>query len=379
MNHKLFEHIMPPEYFGTAPDTEFWNEMHWINDLPKNTFFSLWVKFPPAQDLPSGHPLYLIAFLDEPVDTDWLSRQITNISQPIIVLNDGGVYDFSLSDNVYFYQYHSWHYHMNKIMTWFPDRKKRKIKFKASAVCHRITQSKMLIFTALMEYLNRDELLVKLGNWLEEKNVNYRYPIHVPELDHLADIFFNKYLGTTISVDEFPSRGNFQRFNSDPWHPFYVNSALHFTNESHYHSNRRPHLSRQVWSGGFSQTRRPSVITACPGPGLSEKTYKCLISGTPFISVAQFDVYCSLEKLGFKFDYGPLDLKWDQITSDHTRLLEIVNLIKKLPCYSIGDIVDFTKHSSNHNMHHVWSGEFSKLCQVRNEQTASTIVKKFKN
>jgi hypothetical protein len=353
---------MPPEYFGTTPNTDFWDEMHWIKDLPKDTFFSLWLKIPPEQDLPPGHPLYLIAHLDEPIDVDWLARQVANISQPIIVLNDGSVYDFPLPQNVYFYQYHSWHYHMNKIMSWFPDRKSREIKFKASAVCHRITQSKMLVFTALMEHLDRDELLVKSSDWLEEKNVHYRQPTNVAELDQLSDIFFSKYIGTKITIDDFPVRGNYQRINSDPWHPFYINSALHFTNESYHYSSMIDHHG--------SYTR--------PGPCLSEKTYKCLISGTPFISVAQFDVYRSFEALGFKFDYGPLDLLWDQIPGNLTRLLETINLIKQLPNYSTGDIVDFTKHSSEHNMHHVWSGEFSKLCRARNEQTADLILKKFK-
>jgi hypothetical protein len=378
MNHKTFEHIMPPEYFGTTPNTDFWDEMNWIKDLPKDTFFSLWLKIPPAHDLPPGHPLYLMAYLDEPVEIDWLTRQAANISQPIIILNDGSVYDFPLPSNVYFYQYHSWHYHMNKIMTWFPERKSRDIKFKASAVCHRITHSKVLIFTALMEHLGRDELLVKLSDWLEEKNVYHRRPSHVPELDQLSEIFFNKYFGTLITVDDFPARGNYQSFNSNPWHPFYINSALHFTNESHNHSNQRPHSHMQFWPGGWSRSRRPVSNKAVPGPCLSEKTYKCLISGTPFISVAQFDVYRSFEELGFTFDYGPLDLKWDQIPGDQTRLLEIVNLIKQLPNYSTGDIVDFTKHSSEHNMNHVWSGEFSKLCRARNEQTADLILKKFK-
>jgi hypothetical protein len=382
MNHMPVENIMPLEYFGINPDTNFWEEMHWIHDLPRNTFFSLWLKIPPGQDLPLGHPLYLIAYLDEPVDVDWLAKQVANISQPIIVLNDGSLYDFQLPDNVYFYQYHSWHYHMDKIMSWFPERKSRDIKFKASAVCHRITQSKMLVFTALMEYLHQDELLVKLGDWLEEKNVHYRQPTHISELDRLSNIFFNKYLGTKITVDDFPVRENYQKINSDPWHPFYINSALHFTNESYQYSNRKSPLtsnsSPQVWSGGWSRNRRPATTQSQPGPCLSEKTYKCLISGTPFISVAQFDVYRSFETLGFKFDYGPLSLAWDQDTSDSSRLLKIIDLIKQLPHYSIGDIVDFTKHSSEYNMDRVWSGDFLKLCRARNEQTADSIIKKFK-
>ena len=381
MNHKTFEHIMPPEYFGTTPNTDFWDEMQWINDLPKDTFFSLWLKIPPAQDLPPGHPLYLIAYLDEPVEKDWLAKQVANISQPIIVLNDGGSYDFPFPNNVYFYQYHSWHYHMDKIMSWFPDRKSRDIKFKASAVCHRITQSKMLIFTALMEYLDRNELLVKLSDWLEEKNVHYRRPTYVSELDQLSDIFFNKYFGTKITVDDFPATANYQRINSNPWHHFYVNSALHFNNASYHYSNFRAPLTSntlpQVWTGGWRNDRRPASVQSRPGPCLSEKTYKCLISGTPFISVAQFNVYRSFETLGFKFDYGPLNLEWDQVTSDLARWLGIVDLIKQLPNYSTGDIVDFTKHSSEHNMDHVWSGNFSKLCRARNEQTANLIIKKF--
>lgn len=354
---------MPPEYFGTDSNNIFWDEMQWIKDLPNNTFFSLWLKIPPGQDLPPGHSLYLIAFLDEPVDVDWLVRQTANISQPIIVLNDGSFYDFSLPGNVHFYQFHSWHYQTDRIMSWFPERKNRDIKFKASAVCHRITQSKLIIFTALMELLNQTELLVKLSNWLEEDNVHYRQPTGVLELDNLSDIFFKKYFGTKITVDNFSPDVNYQRINSDPWHPFYLNSALHFTNESYHYS--------------AMDNQHGSSIR--PGPCLSEKTFKCLISGTPFISVAQFDVYQSFKNLGFEFDYGPLNISWDNDPGNLTRLLGIIDLIKQLQQYSAVDICDFTKKSSDHNMNHVWSGEFFKLCRSKNEETANKIIKKFKH
>lgn len=353
--------IMPPEYFGTKPVIE-WDEMQWINLLPKNTYFALWLKNPVRRDLPSGYDLYLIAFLDEPVDVDWLAKQVAKISQPIVVLDDGDFYDFPLPNNVHCFQYHSWHYQIDKIISWFPVQQPRDIKFKASAVCNRITQSKMIIFTALMEFLKQKELLVKLSNWIEEENVHSQQPTGIAELDKLSNIFYKKYLGTTISVDDFSDKHNHPRINSNPWQSFYLNSAIHFTNESYHYS--------YMIDGHGCYTR--------PGPYLSEKTHKCLISGTPFVSVAQFDVYRSLENLGFRFDYGPLNLDWDSDAGNLSRMMGIIDLIKQLSQYSISDIVDFTKYSSNHNADHIWSGKFFKQCCLGNEQTADLVLKMFK-
>jgi hypothetical protein len=358
---------MPPQWFGTNDKfLSVWEEMEWVKNLPKNTYLAMYLRIPSQSDyacnLPVGHSLYVVTFLDEPFDHLWLLEQCRFIKEPIIVLNDGSVYDFPLPSNVYFFQFHSWHYQLDKIMSWFPERKPRSVHYKASAICNRITQSKMLIFSALMKNIDRSHCLIKLSRWLEEKNVHYRDPTGIDKLDDLGQYFYKNWLGKEIIVDTFNNiEHNKQSNNSNPWQNFYVNTALHFTNESYHYSYMNDELGQYIR----------------PGPCLSEKTYKCLVSGTPFISVAQFDVYQSFENLGFKFDYGEIDLSWDKDPGNLTRMLGTICLIEKISQMNITEIESMTKNSTDHNFDHVWSGNFSKLCRSRNKVTIEQILARF--
>jgi hypothetical protein len=359
--------VMPSATFGKPTFPLDWPEINWLEELPKDTYFALWARLPSISaspiNLPLGHPLYVITFHQEYFDLNWLISQSEQIDAPIIVLNDGSCYNYPFKSNVHFFNYYSWHYHMQQMMSWFPKRQPRNVKYKISAVCNRITQSKLYIFTALMEYHRRSDLLVILSEWLEEKNIHYRKPTGVKKLDNLTDIFFKKYQGQKISIDDFKQTDNNQKTNSNPWQPLYLESALHFTNESYHYS-----LMTEPALGTYTR----------PGPQYSEKTYKCLMAGTPFISVNQFESYKYFKELGFKFDYGTIDLSWDTDPGNLTRLSSIVDLIKNLADYTIEDITDMTKESTEHNFHHLWSGKFNQVCQEHNQNIANQVLSKFK-
>jgi hypothetical protein len=358
--------IAPSTVLGFRPFPLPWAEMNWLQELPKNTYFALWLKLPSVNSsvkLPPGHNLYVISFHSEHFDLNWLLEQTKKINSPIIVLNDGGYYDSPLPPNVYFFNYYSWHQHLNTMMSWFPDRHTRQVKYKVSAVCNRITQSKMLIFTAIMKYLDQNDCMIKLGNWLEEKNVHYRQPTNVALLDELSDIFFNQYFGKTIEIDGFTNEThNVQRKNSNPWQPLYTQAALHFTNETYHYS--------------LMQNEQRHSIN--PGPAYSEKTFKCLIAGTPFIAVGQFDSYRFLKELGLKFDYGDIDLSWDNDPGNLSRIEGIINMIKSISEYNIADIEHMTGNSTQHNTDFIWSGDFYNKCQTHNNIIANTVITQFR-
>lgn len=361
------QEIAPATVLGTLPFPLHWTDYEWFNELPPDTYFALWIRVPSTAmqpcDLPRGHSLYVVSFHYEHVDCVWLIKQLEHISAPIIILNDGSSYDYPWPSNVYFYNFYSWHIHLEQIMSWYPDRQKRNLKYKISAVCNRITQSKMLVATALLENFPRHELLIKLSSWLEEKNVHFRQPTGVEKIDALSDIFYEKYLGQEIRIDDFDYKGTggHQLTQSNPWQPLYLESAIHFTNQSYHYSLMKDQLG--------TGTR--------PGPTIDEKTFKCLLSATPFISVAQFDVYNQLSKLGLKFDYGQIDLDWDQDPGNLSRLCSIIDLIVDLKNYTIEDLDNMTKISSEHNADWIWSGDFSRVCRRHNQTIAQNIIKTF--
>lgn len=360
------QYVMPDALYGQPKFPLEWAELNWLHELPKNTYFALWVSLPSnAQteiQLPLGHPLYVISFHQERFDFEWVIGQAQKIDAPIVILCDGSMYNAPFPENVHFYNYHSWHYHLKQIISWFPNKQPRNIKYKVSNVCNRISQSKLIVFTALMEYLKRDELLVILNDWLEDKNVHNWQGTGNQILDQLTSIFREKYLGQVIKIDDFCQDDNIQSINSNPWQPLYTEAAIHVSGESFHYSLMHNEYGKII----------------IPGPSLSEKTFKCLVAGTPFIFVGQFECYNYLESLGLKFDYGPIDLSWDNDPGNLSRLTGIVDTIKSLANYSIADIVSMTQNSTEHNNEYIWSGKLQQRCQQHNEEIAQQVLTRFK-
>jgi hypothetical protein len=357
---------MPDSLFGSLKLPLGWPEMNWLAKLPSTTYFALWLNCPGLNKtpvvLPPGHPLYVISFHQEHFDFEWVMQEVSKVNAPVIILNDGSCYNIPLPSNVFFYNYHSWHHHIDTIMRWHPNRQPRNIKYKVSNICNRVSQSKMFVFTALIENLDRADLLLKLGDWVEEKNVHHWTPTGLTDLDELMDIFRTKYLGTTIVMDDFSyETGRLQIVNSNPWQPSYLESALHIASESYHYSLMHNEYGQVIM----------------PGPQFSEKTYKCLIAGTPFITVGQFESYKYLQDLGLKFDYGNIDLSWDCDPGNLTRLSKTVKMIKSLKDHSMSDIVEMTQESTNHNTDYIWSGDFYRRCQAHNKSVVEIILDKF--
>jgi hypothetical protein len=307
----------------------------------------------PVEDFPPGYDYYVISFHYEYIDWDWLKRQTVG---PIIVLTDFNYYQPDYLPNCHFLTWRVWHAVIDQIQQWHGNRFQKNIKYKASAFCNRVTQSKMIATTALAEYMGRDHALLSLSSWAEEKNLHNRTPTNNPVLDNLAEIFYTKYLGQSWSVDDFDHSLNNQGHTSNPAHPAYQQAAIHFTNETH-------HYSLMVEDG------REIIL---PGPYLTEKTFKCLLGGTAFVPVGQFDTYATLTRLGLQFDYG-LDLSFDQDPGNLTRLEKMVDLIKQLSAMSAQDIYQTTLDSTQHNRDCIVSGDFGRACNREIEQTLNRL------
>ena len=344
---------------GTRDQIDF-NYVEWLGDLGGDVFYALWQRWPSfdtRSDLPLGHELYVISFHLEPLDIDWLLLQSGRVGVPVIVLSDSEREDFPWPVNLHQFQYYHWHHQIDKIKCWFPTPVPKNINFKASAFCNRITQSKLWIFTALSEYLGNNHCLLKLDDWLEEKNVHHREQTGQQELDNLADVFWKKYWGQTYKIDSFDNiTQNHQSFTADPWSRAYRESAINFTNESFHYSLMHDHI--------------------VPGPFLTEKTLKCLVGGTAFVPVGQYNTLGSLEKLGLEFAYG-FDLSWDKDPGNLTRMRSIVNLIQYVSKYTAQELFEITATSTLHNKDMIWSGEFARRCQTHNDSIKTQIFEQF--
>lgn len=303
-----------------------------------------------VQNLPPGYDYYLITTHLEHIDFDWLRRQTVG---PIFYLSDFKIYHDMNLPNVTFLRWMSWHRQLERMIEWFGSDINKNIRYKVSALCNRLTQSKIIITTAILQLLGNKDALTSMNDSVESKNVHDWQPTGSVLLDSFTDIFRQQYWGQKWSFDNCSRDVNLQTICGDFHNAAYEQSALNFTNESFHYSQMHD-----------------SII---PGPYLTEKTLKCLLAATAFISVAQFDVYGTLQEFGMKFDYG-LDLTFDQDPGNITRLEKIVGLISYLKDIDASNLYENCRSSCEHNRDLILSGDFDLRCQIINQNTLSKLI-----
>ena len=348
--------LHPDPWGGIATNCSIKN-MEWIKELGNRTWCNLWLRWPLVQNinLPKDYDLYIVSFHLEAVDVPWLWQQAETIDSPIIVLTESIAYDCPLPANVKLYQFYWWHQQLELIQKWHPNKIEKQLAHQFSAICNRITQSKLLITTMLLELDTKS--IIKLSTW---KSIDADIKTGNKKLDKLHDTFYNKWFGTTIDLpDTHITFKNHQYHTSDPWGDIYQKCALHFTNESFHYSYIDDEHGHYIY----------------PGPFITEKTLKCLVGATGFIPVGQFETYKALTDVGFKLDYD-FNTDFDNDKGNISRLESIVNLIEELSTWTQEDLFEATKDSSNYNQEYIYSQEFYKFCKNKNQKIIKDILDK---
>ena len=346
--------LVPSPCQGTIDQISIHPGYEWLARLPdKNIYFALFQAWP-TRNLPTGYDYYIVSFHLEAVDLNWLRQQ--QVSGPIIVLFDGVDYDLQIP-GVQFESFFYWHYQLEQMQRWFGTKEKSTPSYKFSAVCNRISQSKIWITTKLLE-IDKSTSLIVLNSWLEGKNVHGWQMTGNTVLDRLTQVFRDQYVGQQIKIDNFNNQFDNQQYvTGNPWQPLYQDCAVHFTNESFHYSNMYQDGQTYVW----------------PGPFLTEKTLKCLLGGTAFVPVGQFETYKTLTDLGLRFEYE-FDISWDLDSGNLSRAESIINLIDQLSQLDIDQLMQDTQNSSKHNQDWITSGNFFKQCQEKNSITIEKII-----
>ena len=146
--------------------------------------------------------------------------------------------------------------------------------------------------------------------------------------------------------------------NSNWHHPAYEQCAVNLTNESVYNSSSR--INQQ-----------PNPLS---GPYFTDKTWKPLLAGRPFLPIGQKNSIQSLEQLGLKFDWG-LHLEFDRMSNDFDRMLGIYQCLDQLKTQSPDSILDQSRDSCEHNLDHIRSGRFRNRCNTANQSQVEKIIK----
>jgi hypothetical protein len=179
------------------------------------------------------------------------------------------------------------------------------------------------------------------------------------KLDSVIDYLKSTFFDLRISPD-----GNFTNQPLDNlfynW-PAYNDCVINCSNESVNNS--------------FQQTPYGSHIV--PGPYFTEKTWKCMLSGTALLPVGQYHSYECLSDQGFKFDY-PWDCAFDQLHGDIDRISAILNCLDQIKDMPLEFLKSSTLESSQHNRDHILSGSYFKqqnLINLNNVQTFMNGIK----
>lgn len=361
----MTDHVNPTEVRGWVNDIinghsdwHFWYP--WLINLKNTkTFVHLsagwglpnkaWPSLPEA-----GYEYYVLSG-DSGVP-GWGEHVVDVYQKPVIVIGLPEVYQPSTHELVTYIPNIYYHRQILKLSELLTGKNFQKnICYKASALTNRITQSKVIVFSALKQILKNDCILSLRNNNFELKNMHYWELTQNQRLDELTLFFKENFLGKKITIKNDTG----DQLSIDI--PAYIESALNFTQESFHYSLM------------YDAEKDYSQILS--GPFLTEKTFKCLLSKTAFIPTGQFRNYGWLETMGMKFDYG-LDLSFDADPGNITRLDKLVDLIQDISRYSAQDLFEMTEDSTNFNYNLITSGDFYENCDSKNSSDVLQLYEK---
>jgi hypothetical protein len=336
---------------GSNTDWRTWYP--WLSILQgTNGFAHLsadWINKGWPQDPDSGYDYYILS--GDSGMTGWDEHVAKLHERPIYTITLPEIYSNPTCDLVTHIPNIYYHKQILKLNQLNGPPKPKKIHYKASALTSRITQSKCVIFSALHQILGAD-CIVSLHNNFNPIDIHNWIPTDNKYIDELTEYFRKNWLYKIIEIE-----GD----NNDPFsimNPSYTQAAVNFTQESFHYSYM------------FHESKNQGYIY--PGPFLTEKTFKCLLSQTAFIPVGQFRSYRWLETMGMEFDYG-LDLTFDDESGNITRLSKLVSVIEEISQYSAQDLFQMTEKSTKHNFSVISTGEFFERCERANQNSIATL------
>lgn len=297
-------------------------------------------------ELPHGHKAYVV--MVEGPEVHWIEQQASRMHAPVIVLGMINQYDYYCS-NILYVPWIEWHYQTKTMLQTFDWSPKTSCTHLISSLSARISQSKIWSTMTLIDQIDQSQRLVSNSDWVENKNVHDWKLTGNIRLDDLTVRYQQHLLGHKLTVDDFNQQEQNSWINHDYTCKAYRDVVFNVTNESWHYSLHHAHDRQYTY----------------PGPFLTEKTMKCLLSETAIIANGQFDTYRTLESLGMHFDYG-LDLRYDCEPGNIDRAVGMIDLISQVSKHDRAYWFDRTWMSRKHNRQHIVSGDFYDACESIN-------------
>ena len=250
-----------------------------------------------------------------------------NPDTQFIYLADVNNYDHVYPDNVTFFKYRHWYlplmHVLNNInLSQIPNVKSKKIYKKFSSLSYFRRQFRAIVTLSLLKYAANDSII----SWHNLTN-DSRHDELIKSLK--SDVSFNdldwEVLNYKHTIDNYTLDKNYYEFNMfDFLNPPYQNCLINFSNETDSFGLH--------WIDDIRYNR--------PGPFLTEKTWKPLISGNVLMSIGQPGTYDFLKNdYNIPINYS-IDTSFDNILGDFDRIRHIKNLIESLSTIKLSDLID---------------------------------------
>ena len=224
-----------------------------------------------------------------------------------------------------------------------------------SSLAYRHEFHKAAITSYLLSHtLDSDRVL----SWWDIRN---KHPYYLED-----NYFIHPEISKYILDPSFQTREpiKFDVFDNSPmantqWrHPAYLDCVLNLSNESVFNTM--------------------SAMGRLPGPYITDKTWKVLLSGTGLLPVGQAGTLDHLQSLGLVFDYQ-IDMSFDSLIQDTERILGIYRTIDVILERSIDHLYKNIKASSEHNINQIVTKKFHQECQDHNDKQRCQIDQWIKN
>jgi hypothetical protein len=315
-----------------------------------------WPKF----DLPITYQRYFFSFHTEYIDVPWVIEQARRVyPTPILLVTD---YDIEKNlvwpDNITTCKYITLHKQLDEAIREHGIATEiKKPLYKISSLSYRVSQYKKFITAYLLQHFNHSDMILTYHNSVVKLEDHHEYPDGYPALDQLELASLTK---TLINFEDDTESINISPVLNASWQfAPYRDAWINLTNES--------------WH--YSKTIFDNCEFYYPGPLLTEKTFKPLLAGRPFLVVGQCNTYKTLKELGLSVDFG-FDVGYDQDPGDLSRIISIFSTVDYIQNTSIDYLFETGLDAVRHNLNYIKNKDLFVHCERSNMESLK-IIKDF--
>jgi len=301
---------------------------------------------------PVDYETYVINFQFEYPDFDWIRDFCFRVyPSKVLLIIPYNTCKYQC-ENLVQLEYQGW----PMVLDWYqkeyewPDVSFDSKTKKISSLCYRISQFRTYVCAYLYQTWNQQDYVMSWQGQLGKQEDLYLLN-HTgnTKVDGVIDFIKDSFLDLKIIIEQHAAFDNNPLANLNyTWSP-YTDCLINASNESFHNSYQSINGNDYI----------------LPGPYLSEKTMKCLLSRTALLPAGQYKTYEYLQSLGFQFDY-PWDKGFDNISEDISRFEKFFDTLDQINQLDFDYIKQKIRNSCDHNREHIISGNFSSFASAKN-------------